>query len=240
MVVLTAKITSFGTSVAVPCLVALCLSACGTGHRPIRQLNTGQFMAGASLNLVNQRADAMGTMWLRFAPWTYIDFAVGGIVSIPIFDGFAGGVVGEARVHVPLTNSWRLVFVASDDYVSREFNDQRISSSRPSGRGWTHQISGTVFAAYKSKQGEIYFGPRLTYLTHLSRQTEHSDLVSIDVLRYFQGGGPARQVTFVAGLEQEFGGWTVGGGVELGALSAKGGRGSTADPAISLSIYVAY
>lgn len=145
-------------------LLALSVSAagCASGMRPVKQLETMDVMLGGGLNGPGAEFDPEVSLWFRFAPWTYLDLTVGGLVTVPLFEPIAGGGLAEVRGHVPLNEDLRLTLDLAGELIRYEIDGQgHILAQRITVMPlfvWTG--SGTL---------QPYFGPKIMYLSHMDR-----------------------------------------------------------------------
>lgn len=145
-------------------LVSATLGACASGQRPMKQLETNDFMIGGNLNGFGPRTDFEAALWFRYAPWTYIDVTAGGVASIPFFEAPAGGFMVELRGHIPITQKFRLVLTGTEELINRKYET--------GGREWTSRVSGMLTAVYEAKNFAPYIGPKVIFMEDFDRRSD--------------------------------------------------------------------
>jgi len=143
------------------------LGGCASGMRPVKQLETMEVMVGGGVNAPGAEFDPEVSLWLRWAPWTYVDLTAGALVTVPLFEHIAGGGLLEARGHIPISPNLRLTLDVAGELIRYDLED--------SGHIWAQRVTAMPLFVWTG-QGELqpYFGPKIMYLSHMDKVSSAS------------------------------------------------------------------
>lgn len=213
-------------------LAAAVATGCASGARPVRQLETLEVMVGGGVNGPGAQFDPEFSAWLRFAPWTYFDLTVGGLVTVPLFEHVAAGGLAEVRTHVPITPKLRLTLDFAAELTRYETEDD--------GEIWARRFTAMPLLVWTgSPKGSLqpYFGPKLMYLSHMDRVSSAA-LGSSPGFR--RSGAGVYMLGGTIGVETAVDVFTaVGGAIDIG-LMVDAERGDLDGMYVSVAGYLGY
>lgn len=210
-------------------LIASQLAACASGMRPVKQLESGEWMFGAGINGPGAQFDPEISAWVRFAPWTHLDLTLGGTTTLPLFARVAGGGLAELRGHIPLNPHVRLTLDVAGELLSYALDDDQ-------GRLAVTRITAMPLIVWTDPgRAQPYFGPKVMYLSHM-------DAVSGFLAESpgFRPDGTGRVlVGGTGGVEGPVGSLILGASADLGLL-ADADDGNLTGLYLNVAGYIAY
>ncbi len=182
---------------------ALVESGCVGASRPVRQLETNDWMAGVDVALPGVAVVPDVGLWFRYAPWTYLDLTSGVTAAIPV-DGAGFSGLGEVRVHVPL-GPLRLVLAGEGE----------LGRVKPSSRRWitAYRLLGSIRLVLDTFRTQPFLGGKGGFVSNLHLAS--GDL--FNSLEIDPNGEGRWYGGLVGGVEHTTtSGWTFGGALDFG------------------------
>lgn len=209
-------------------LVAALGVGCVSGSRPMKQLETFDYMVGGSFTGPGIEADPELTAWVRFAPIRWIDVTLGGTFTMPIFESVSYGGLAEVRAHVPFGDRLRLVLAGSGEVLRFRLTERSNIT--------VHRLTFAPAIVYQSKSFRPYVGPKLEYLSDMQVSGDAFDpepgiRMNGDGI-FFMGA--------VLGLEDDMDALVLGGSVGGGLLMNGRDVNEVAGLSMTASVYIGY
>lgn len=134
-------------------------TGCVSGVRPVKQLETFDYMVGGSFTGPGIEADPELTAWFRFAPIDFFDVTLGATVTLPVFESVAYGALGELRLHIRASDKLRVVLAGGGELLRFRLT-QRSNIT-------IHRVTVAPLLVYEGAGVRPYVGPKLEFLSDM-------------------------------------------------------------------------